>query len=164
MGLTQSLVVFAIDAQRYALPLAATERVIRVVAVTPLPKAPPIVLGIVDLGGVVLPVINLRARFNHPPRELRPSDHLVLAKAGRRSVALLVNDTHGVLEALPDSYAPGGEILPGLEFLAGALKLQDGLVLIHDLDRLLSLEEETAIDRALGEPADYRATSESGGR
>jgi len=54
-----------------------------------------------------------------------------------------------VIEASPESYAPAGEILPGLDLLDGAIKLEDGLILIHDLNRLLSLEEETAIDRAL---------------
>jgi purine-binding chemotaxis protein CheW len=54
-----------------------------------------------------------------------------------------------VIEISPESYAPAGEILPRLKLLDGAIKLDDGLVLIHDLNRLLSLEEETAIDRTL---------------
>jgi purine-binding chemotaxis protein CheW len=45
---------------------------------------------------------------------------------------------------------PADEILPGMELVDGAVKLDDGLILIHDLDRLLSLEEQTAIDCALG--------------
>jgi purine-binding chemotaxis protein CheW len=61
------LVVFSLDEQRYSLALDRVRRTMRVVAITPLPKAPPIVLGIVDLGGVVIPVINIRQRFNHPP-------------------------------------------------------------------------------------------------
>jgi len=49
------LVVFSLDDQRYAVALARVQRALRVVAITPLPKAPAIVLGIVDLGGVVIP-------------------------------------------------------------------------------------------------------------
>ena len=56
------LVVFSLDDQRYALPLARVHRCIRVVAITPLPEAPAIVLGIIDLGGAVIPVINIRRR------------------------------------------------------------------------------------------------------
>ena len=145
----RSLVVFSLDNQRYALALDRVQRSIRVVAITPLPEAPAIVLGIIDLGGVVIPVIDIRMRFRHPPREVRLSDHLIVATAGKRTVALLVDETKGVIEVSPESYAPAGAILPRLEFLDGAMKLEDGLILIHDLERLLSLEEETVIDRAL---------------
>ncbi len=82
------LVVFALDDQRYALALARVQRCIRVVAITPLPEAPAIVLGIIDLGGGVIPVINIRKRFNHPPRDVRLSDYLIAATTGKRTVAL----------------------------------------------------------------------------
>jgi len=137
-----ALVLFSLDDQRYALDLGRVQRVVRVVAVTPLPKAPPIVLGLVDCGGEVIPVVNLRKRFNHPPRDARLSDQLIIATTGRRTVALLVDSVHGVAAAM-------GTLLPGLCLIAGAVKRPDGLILIHDLERLLSLEEDQAIDRAL---------------
>lgn len=141
--------VFSLCDQRYALALSSVQRCIRVVATTPLPEAPAIVLGIIDLGGVVIPVINLRGRFNHPPRDMLLSDHLLIAETGKRTVALLVDETQGVIEVSLESYAPAGEFMPRLELLDGAVKLEDGLILIHDLERLLSLEEDAAIDRAL---------------
>lgn len=148
-GAARPLVVFSVDTQRYALDLARVQRSVRAVAITPLPAAPAIVLGIVDFAGVVIPVINLRKRFDHPPRDVRLSDQLIVAVTGKRTVALLVDETQGVIEASPQSYAPAGDMLPRLELVAGALKLEDGLILIHDLDRLLSLDEEAAIDHAL---------------
>jgi purine-binding chemotaxis protein CheW len=143
------LVVFSLNGQRYALPLDRVHRSIRVVAITPLPAAPAIVLGVVDLGGVVIPVIDIRRRFNLPPRDVRLSDHLIVATAGKRTVALLVDETKGVLEPGPESYASASAIMPRLDLVAGAVKLEDGLVLIHDLERLLSLEDETALEQAL---------------
>ncbi len=145
------MVVFSLDDQRYALPLDRVERALRVVAITPLPEAPAIVLGIVDLGGAVVSVINLRERFQHPPRAIRLSDHLIVATTGKRTVALLVDDAKGVIDGASGKVVPAGEILPGLKLIDGAMKLEDGLILIHDLDRLLSLDEQTAIDRALGD-------------
>ena len=76
-----------------------------------------------------------------------------IASTGRRTVALLVDETNGVIAIAPETIAPAGTILPRLEFIEGAVKLEDGLILIHDLDRLLSLEEEQAIDRALNDHA-----------
>lgn len=162
-SMRRPLVVFALDDQRYALPLARVKRSIRVVAITPLPEAPEIVLGVIDLGGEVIPAIDIRKRFNHPPRDIRLSDQLIVATTGKRTVALLVDETKAVIEASPESYAPAGGILPGLGLVDGAIKLEDGLVLIHDLERLLSLEEESAIDQALHAAADTGDTPESGG-
>jgi purine-binding chemotaxis protein CheW len=144
-------VVFTLDDQRYALPLAQVKRSIRVVAITPLLEAPAIVLGIMDLGGVVIPVIDIRKRFGHPSRDIRLSDHLIVAATERRTIALLVDEAKGVIEISPESYAPGEKILPGLNLVDGAISLMDGLVLIHDLERLLSLDEESAIDRVLND-------------
>ena len=143
------LVVFSLDRQRFALALGCVQRSTRVVAITVLPGAPAIVLGVVDLGGVVIPVIDMRMRFNFPPRHVRLSDHLMVATTGKRTVALLVDEAKGVIEYSPERYTAAGEILPGLEIVEGAVKCKDGLILIHDLDRLLSLDEAEAIDRAL---------------
>lgn len=66
--LLEALVVFRLDERRYALPLSVVERVIRAVEVTPLPKAPPIVLGAIDVQGRVVPVLNVRRRFLMPDR------------------------------------------------------------------------------------------------
>lgn len=145
------VVVFTLDDQRYALPLANVKRSIRVVAITPLPEAPPIVLGIIDLGGVVIPVIDIRKRFGHPSRDIRLSDHLIIATTKKRTLALLVDEAKGVVDISPENYAPAEKILPGIKLVDGTISLMDGLVLIHDLERLLSLDEEMAIDRVLND-------------
>jgi purine-binding chemotaxis protein CheW len=148
-GPGRPLVVFSLDDQRYALDLDRVQRSLRVVAITSLPGAPAIVLGIVNLGGAVIPVADMRKRFGHAPRAARLSDHLIVASTGRRTVALLVDETNGVVDATPDCFAPAAGFLPSLDLVSGAVKLESGLILIHDLERLLSLEEETTIDRAL---------------
>ncbi|MBF8302857.1 MAG: cheW40H-4 [Candidatus Dadabacteria bacterium] len=64
MDKLNQLVVLTLDEQRYALHLSAVERIVRVVEVTPLPKAPEIVLGVVNVQGQIIPVINIRKRFS----------------------------------------------------------------------------------------------------
>lgn len=158
------LVVFSLDGRRYGLELDLVSRVIRAVAVTPLPQAPSIILGVIDLGGAVIPVVDIRRRFNLPPREIRLSDQLVIAAAGGMTVALLVDDTPGVIDARSEICSGAGKILPGAKFIDGAVTLDDGLVLIHDLGRLLSLEEETAIAGALNAAGFDAAANRAGGR
>lgn len=143
------LVVFALDEQRYALPLSVVERAVRAVEVTPLPKAPDIVCGIVNVQGRVLPVFNIRRRFRLPEREIALTDQFIVAHARRRPVALAADAVSGVLEYSGRDAIPARDILPGIEYLEGVVKLEDGLVLIHDLERFLALDEESALERAL---------------
>lgn len=149
MGPVVPLVVFHLDEQRYGLPLAAVERVVRAVEVTPLPKAPEIVLGVVNVRGRVVPVVDLRRRFRLPARGLAPSDQFVLARAARRTLAMVVDSVAGLTECPAESVVAGETVLPGLGWVAGLVKLPDGLVLIHDPGQFLALEEETALDAAL---------------
>lgn len=148
---TTQLVVFRLDQQRYAVPLVAIERVVRAVEVTPLPKAPAIVLGLIDMHGQVLPVLNVRRRFRLPNREIRPADWFLLAHTSRRMVALVVDASDGVIEASDADIIESARISPGVEGFPGVIRLPDGLVLVHDLEKFLSLDEARALDEALEE-------------
>jgi len=143
------LVVFTLDDRRYGLPLSAVERAVRMVDVTPLPQAPQIVLGVVNVQGRVVPVVNLRRRFRLPERDFALADQLLIARTARRPVALAADAVTGVLEYTAQEAAGARDIVPGIEYVEGVVKLPDGLVLIHDLDRFLSLEEEAALGRAI---------------
>ncbi len=149
----QQLVVFALDRVRYALPLSAVERIVRAADITPLPKVPAIVLGVINVQGRIIPVVNVRKRFRLPEREVRHSDQFVVAYTSRRPVALVADTVTGVLECPVRDVVAAGSILPGTAHVHGVVRLQDGLVLIHDLDSFLSLKEEKSLKDALrGEP------------
>ena len=141
--------VFSLENQRYALPLSASERVVRMVAITLLPNAPDIIFGVVNFQGSVIPVINMRRRFGLPEREPSLSDSLIIAHTTRRPVALVVDVVLDVIASAEQSLIAAKNILPKVEYVEGVVKLTDGLILIHDLNRFLSLEEEDSLDRAL---------------
>lgn len=143
------VVVFTMDERRYGLPLSAVEGVVRMVDVTPLPQAPAIVLGVVNVRGRVIPVLDLRRRFRLPERGFALSDQLLIARTAARAVALVADAVAGVLEYSAGQAVAARDIIPGVEYTEGVVKLADGLVLIHDLDRFLSLEEERTLDAAM---------------
>lgn len=145
-------VVFSLDGQRYALPLAAVRRIVRAVEVTPLPGAPAIVLGAIDVEGSVLPVLDIRRRFLLPEREIGPADQFLIASTVRRAVALVIDEAHGVIEREQSAVIDSDRIAPGLEQFRGVVQLDDGLALIHDLEKFLSLDEARALDRAMDRP------------
>ncbi len=143
------LVIFTLDEQRYALHLSAVERVVLVVEVTLLPKAPEIVLGVINMQGRIIPVMNIRKRFRLPEREISLSDQLITARTSSWTVALVVDSVSGVAERSAQEVIAAEKILPGMEYVEGAAKLEDGIVFIHDLDRFLSLEEEKQLNDAM---------------
>ena len=143
------LLVFILNDQRYALPLPAVDRVVRMVAITPLPKAPDIVLGVVNVQGQIIPVVNMRRRFRLPEREIALTDQLVIAHTTRRPVALVADAVQGVIACPAQSLIAAEQIIPRVEHVEGVVKLADSLVLIHDLGKFLSLEEEDSLAHAL---------------
>lgn len=149
MNNLNQLVVFTLDEQRYALYLAAVERIVRVVEITPLPKSPEVVLGVVNVHGQIIPVVNIGKRFRLPEREIALSNQLIIANTSRRAVALLVDEVSGVLEISEREMIEAGKILPDMDYVEGIVKLEDGLILIHDLNTFLSIEEEKALDDAM---------------
>lgn len=149
MAASTPLVRFSLDQQRYALHLSAVERVVLAAEVTPLPKAPEIVLGVLNAGGRIVPVFNIRRRFRLPEREIDLRDQFILAHTGRRPVALVVDSVTGIAEVAEEQVTAADRILPGLEQVEGVARLEDGLMLIHDLGKFLSLDEEKKLDAAL---------------
>lgn len=139
------LVAFVLDRQSYALRLASVRRVVRMVEVAPLPKAPGVVLGVLDLEGVILPVLSMRRRFGLAEGETSLADQLLVAEASRRTVALAVNSVTGVVERTDEEITKAIEVVPGAQYVEGITRLEDGLLFIHDLDRFLSRSEDAEI-------------------
>ena len=144
-----SIVVFKLDDQRYGIKLSAVERVIRIVAITPLPHAPEIILGLVNIGGRVIPVADIRQRFHLPPWQLKLNDQLILAHTSSRAIGLIVDEVDSIHHCPSSDMVNASAILPAIRYVDAVLRLPDGLVLIHDLDRFLSLEEEQELAQAL---------------
>lgn len=154
MSASVRLVVFRLGEQRYALALAAVERIVRAAEVTRLPKAPSIVLGVLDVEGRVLPVLDVRQRFGLQDREITPADQFLIARTSLRTVVLVVDEAQEVIERPQAEIIGTREIVPGLAQLQGVVRLDDGLVLIHDLEKFLSLDEARALDEAMNQEAD----------
>ncbi len=143
------LIAFALDERYYALRVSSVERVIRAVDVVPLPAAPEIVSGVIDIGGRIIPVIDIRRRFRLPEHEIDPDDEMIVANTSKRSVVLIVDSISGVIEPPNESIVPANQVLPEMEYVDGVVRYEGGLILIHDLDTFLSLDEERRLDDAI---------------
>lgn len=146
---SDSLVVFKISDHAFAVGVAAVEQVLRAVEIEPVPEAPRGVRGVINLRGRIVPVFDLWARFGQPAREVRSSDHLIIARTHWRTVALLVDAVVGVVDRRDARVTPASEILPDLECISGVMKTDGGLVLVHDVEKFLSIEDHNALQLAL---------------
>jgi len=145
------IVLFSLDEPRYALYLSSVESVIHAVEITPLPKAPEIVLGIINLHGAVIPVIDIRKRFNLPSHEISLDDQFIIAKTTKRTVAMVVDSVAGVSEIPQSKITYADENLPYTAYLAGVAVFEGNLILINDLEKFLSLDEEKALENAIND-------------
>lgn len=152
----QEVLLFTLERQRYGLPVEDVRELVRAARLTPLPQAPDVVEGLLNLRGELLPVLDLRRRFRHAARPLSPMDHFIVAHAGARPVALRVDRAEGLHVIAANEWDASPRELPGVGYVAGVAKLPDGLVLVHDLRSFLSEAEALQLDTALGarpEPA-----------
>lgn len=143
------LIIFTIDQQIYALYLSCVEKIIRAVEVTVLPKMPEIILGVINVYGQIIPVVNTRKRFNIEEREISLSDQLIIAHTSKRLVALVVDMVNNVIECPQQQIVEAKEVLPSTEYIKGIAKLGEDMILIHDLSKFLSLDEEKMLDEAI---------------
>jgi purine-binding chemotaxis protein CheW len=146
---TDQIVVFTLDELLYALPLPTVVRVIHAIEIRHLPEAPEIIAGIINVKGQIIPVADIRKRFALPAREIDPDDRLIIADTGKRQVAILVDTVTGIRDLAPGQQKQAEETLPFAEHLRGVAKVDDGLILIYNLDRFLSLDEEKELEQAL---------------
>jgi len=141
--------MFSLAGQCYGLRFDIVDRVLRAVAILALPHAPPIIRGVINVRGKIIPVADIRARFDLPVHGLSTRDQFIIAHTRRRMVALLVDDIGEIVDCPIDAVSPADQILPDLPYVSGVAKLPDGAVIIHDIDGFLSLEEEAQLENAL---------------
>ncbi len=143
------LILLTVDGQTYALHLEAVERVLRMAEVTPLPGAPDVVEGVINIQGEVVPVVSIRRRLGLGQRAVGTADSLIVAHARARRLAIIAESVVGVVERPADAVVSAGDLAQDIQHIEGVLKTSDGLVLIHDLNRFFSPEEEQSLDLAL---------------
>ncbi len=148
-NITLKIVLFKLDELYYAVYLSVVERVVLSVETTPLPKAPDIVTGVINFHGSIIPVINIRKRFHLPEREFQLDDQLIIARISKRQVAISVDSVTAVLELDSAQLVDMETEFDYAKYLKGIAKSGDKIILIHDLEMFLSIDEEKLIDKAI---------------
>jgi purine-binding chemotaxis protein CheW len=158
-GATASVALLTVEVagQRCALLASDVVEIQRAVAVARLPRCPAIVEGAINVRGRLVPVLDVRSRFGLPAEPLAPSNHFVLVRLGGAQAggievhvaAIRVDRALDLVSVRRDRIDDARSAVPGVEFVGGIAKLDDGLVVIYDLETFLSTDESRELGAAL---------------
>lgn len=141
------LVVFDLANEHYGVDIAAVEGIIKMQAITVVPRAPQFVEGVTNLRGKVLPVIDLRKRFGLPPAEGSRDMRIVVVEMNGLTVGIIVDAVSEVLRVSEDAIEPPSPIVTTVDsaFIRGIAKLDDRLVILLDLSKVLTAQDQAEL-------------------
>lgn len=149
MAVTQ-YIVFSINQQIFGIEILKIKEVLSYRKITPLPQVEGFVRGIINLRGAVIPVFDLREKFNLPAKEYTKFHVIIVVEIAGRVMGVIVDEISDVLDILPEEFQTTGNLPSNLqqEYLKGVGKKQDEMIILLDIDRLLSPEELELVDAA----------------
>lgn len=145
------LAVFGVGGEEYAIDIMQIMEIIRPQKVTRIPNAPAVVEGVINLRGRVVPVIDLRKRFGADPGKADPKKvRVVILKLSGRVIGTVVDEVTEVIYMKSGQIESTPEAVKGIdsEYLKGVGKHGDRLIVVLDIDRLLTRGELSALSEA----------------
>lgn len=142
------LVTFNLGVEEFGVDIHALQEIIRMMAITRVPKAPSFVEGVVNLRGQVIPIIDLRKRIGLDTFETHDkATRIMVVQLARKTVGFIV-DAVGEVKRIPSRVVePPPPIVAGIEseYIKGVGKLDDRLLILLDLNKLLSEDERVQL-------------------
>jgi purine-binding chemotaxis protein CheW len=143
----EKYVVFQIGEGNYSIALEEVSQIIRYENVTDVPTAPSFVDGVINVGGEVIPVVNLRTRFALDPGEVSRKNRVIIVQKQDIRYGILVDSVREILDLDQDSVASEAASVFGMkpEFVRGIAKIRDYLLVLLDIFKVLSTAPEIPI-------------------
>lgn len=147
---SNKLVTFRLGDDPFAADIFSVERVLRYTTPTSVPDMPEYIEGVIDYQGRVVPIVNLRRRFEMADVEVRNETRILILHSGGEWIGVVVDAVTAVTAFDPATVAPPPNLFRGLagEYLKGIVRMGEKLVIFLDVERLLSSTERIALDRA----------------
>jgi purine-binding chemotaxis protein CheW len=147
-------VIFKLDKESFGVEISTVESIIKMQTITRMPQAPQFIEGITNLRGRILPVIDLRKRFNIPQIDITKETRMVVVNLNNTTVGMVVDSVDEVLRINDETIVPAPSIAVSVDaqFIRGIAKTGQSLVILLDLFKVLDTEEVSML-RTAGEPA-----------
>jgi purine-binding chemotaxis protein CheW len=142
------LVSFNIGSEEFGVDILKVQEIIRTVEITRVPQAPPYVEGVINLRGKVIPIVDLRKRFNLDMKETDKNTRIVVVDINGTIMGMIVDAVSEVLRLPASTIEAPPEIVTGVnaEYIKGVAKLEDRLLIFLDLSRVIDFHEMANIN------------------
>jgi purine-binding chemotaxis protein CheW len=148
-----NLVVFELQGTRYGVAAELVNEVVAALAPTPLSGAPDMVDGVFSLRGTIIPVLNIRKIFGLAERRITPDQCFLIARVKGTLAALRVDQVDEIIAIESERIERAKLVVGDAARVSGVVRMADGLILIHDLETLLTGAELSAIHKAIAQHA-----------
>lgn len=137
------LVTFSIGEEEFGVDILKVQEIIRTMEITKVPRAPEFVEGVINLRGKVIPIIDLRRRFGLDFKDHDKDTRIIVIEINNIVVGFVVDAVSEVLRIPTNTVEPPPPVVAGVDsdYISGVGKLQDRLLILLDLDKLLSSED-----------------------
>lgn len=143
-----SILLARLAGTQVCFPASAVRELVRSVAIAPLPGAPGVIEGAINLHGRIVPVVNLRQRLELPGVPNSPAQFLIILETSDRLIAIRVDDVDDVTDISTSDFESPSAISPVLQRLSGVAATANGALVIYDADAFLTQAERDALDEA----------------
>lgn len=144
-GATQ-FIVFSIEGEDYGIDIQDIHEINRLkeISITEVPKTPDYVEGIINLRGEVVPIVDLRKRFNLPEKEADKDSRAVVVKLDKKMIGLIVDKVDEVITLMPGEIMPPPDEIKDIDsrYIQGVGKKGDKIITILDIKEILDTVEE----------------------
>lgn len=149
-GVMVQLVTFTIDNEEYAVNIADVIEIIRLPKVQPLPKSPDFMKGIINLRGTVVPIVDIRTRFNLQSVNDNALKRTIIVKVDEQKIGMIVDSVSKVIRINSDEIKepPQFTSVIGSEYIEGVIMLQERMIILLNVNRIFSKEEIRDLSRA----------------
>lgn len=141
---SMQIVCFNVGKEEYGIEILKVQEILKLPEVTPLPKSAEYILGVIDLRGKVIPIIDLGVRFGISEKSAQNKRAIVVDIKGKR-MGLAIDQVSHVVKLEQKDIEPPPPIVKGISgrFIIGIGKVENKFVIILDIDRIFSADELT---------------------
>ncbi|GKS10004.1 chemotaxis protein CheW [Paenibacillus chitinolyticus] len=150
MAEDKKIIVFALAHEEYGVEVDKVKTIERMQPMTRVPKTPAFVKGVINLRGVVVPVIDLRSRFGLPETEYSDNTRVIIVAVNELEVGLIVDSANDVIDLNEDNIENPPEVVGGIKakYLHGIAKIgEDRLLVLMNLEQVLNRDEIIQLEK-----------------
>jgi purine-binding chemotaxis protein CheW len=143
------LVTFSVGEEEFGVEILKVQEINKMLQVTKIPNSPDFVEGVINLRGKVIPIINLRKRLRLSDKEYDKNTRIIVMEIQGRTVGFIVDSVSEVLRIPRSITEPPPSMIGGVssEYIVAVGKLEDRLLILLDIDKILSNEEKAALNQ-----------------